>query len=110
MDNLYYILNDKGEPVTCDDVLIWGEWFETHDRTVKKTHINGVEISTVFLGLDHNFGSGAPLLYETMVFNDYDSNLIFRYATREEALHGHKVTVKKLIEESEESQQKINPE
>jgi len=45
-----------------------------------------------------------------MVFNDYDSNLIFRYATREEALAGHKATVKKLIEESEESQQKINPE
>ena len=29
-----------------------------------------VEVSTVFLGLDHNFGDGPPVLFETMTFGE----------------------------------------
>jgi hypothetical protein len=66
-----YIL-DGHTPVPVADVLTWGRWFETADRTVARTAVAaGVEVSTVFLGLDHHFtGHGPPLLFETMVFHD----------------------------------------
>jgi hypothetical protein len=55
--------------VPCPDLLKWAGWYETADRIVGRTTIGDWWISTVFLGVDHNFaGRGAPLLYETMVF------------------------------------------
>lgn len=51
-------------------------------------------ISTVWLGLDHNFGGGAPILFETMVFGfDGADNYMQRYSTEEEARAGHAETL-----------------
>lgn len=64
-----YILNAKGEPVECKKLSVWGEFFETSKlRQVGDDTIDGVRVSTIFLGLDHNFGGGPPILWETMVF------------------------------------------
>ena len=58
-----------------------------------------VEVSTVFLAIDHNFsGKGSPLLFETMIFgstffrnsNEYQ----IRYSTWDEAKAGHERAVK----------------
>ena len=59
-----YILGDDGKtPVPCEDMIEWGNWMNVPgNRTVKQEHINGKFISTVFLALDHSFGSGEPLL------------------------------------------------
>ena len=57
-------------PVVEPDLLKWARWFETADRIVAQTHIGTRTVSTVFLGLDHQFGKGPPLLFETMVFTD----------------------------------------
>lgn len=58
---------------------------------------NGARVSTVFLGLDHNFGSGGPpILWETMIFNvETEDGYQFqeRYSTREEAIAGHAAAV-----------------
>ena len=64
-----YKLDENGDPIPCDDILEWGRWFETSNRHVARTEIvPGVVVSTVFLGLDHNFGAlGPPVLWETMV-------------------------------------------
>lgn len=64
-----YILNGK-TPVQVESITEWAEWFEKGDRIVKQTDIGEVKISTVFLGIDHNFhpNSKAPILFETMVF------------------------------------------
>lgn len=36
---------------------------------VAKTQVGPMEVSTVFLGLDHSYGGGGPpLLFETMIF------------------------------------------
>lgn len=36
---------------------------------VAEAHLGKFYISTVFLGIDHNFlGKGGPILFETMVF------------------------------------------
>jgi hypothetical protein len=63
-----YILNSVGEPILEPDLLIWAKAFENSDRKVKQEHIGPFLVSTVFLGLDHNFFEGPPILWETMVF------------------------------------------
>lgn len=46
-------------------------------------------VSTVWLGLDHNFGGGTPLIFETMVFGGILDQECDRYPTEEQALAGH---------------------
>ena len=60
---------------------------------------DGVYVSTVFLGLDHNFmGVGPPLLWESLVFGgEYDGEMR-RYTSKEEALRGHKELVGQVVE------------
>jgi hypothetical protein len=72
------------------DLMRWAEWFETADRHVKLTEQGDVRVSTVFLGLDHNFSDrGPPILFETMAFVGDDSVGQERYATWAEAEEGH---------------------
>lgn len=68
-----YILNDRGEPELCGDLITWARWFEAASengaRKVARDRVGNCEVSTVFLGLDHNFEDGGlPVLWETMVF------------------------------------------
>lgn len=63
-----YVLTDEGVPWQCPDVSVWARWYETADRCVGETVHGQVRVSTVFLGIDHAFDDGAPLLYETMIF------------------------------------------
>ena len=93
-----YILDESGNPKPCEDIAEWARWFCDSDeqRIVAKSHIGESKVSTVFLGLDHQWGDGPPLIYETMVFGgdlDGEQN---RYSTREEAESGHKDMVAKV--------------
>lgn len=61
-------------PVPEDDLLTWGRWLEENDRVVFQEQVGATMVSTVFLGLDHNFSDdGPPLLFETMLFTDSES-------------------------------------
>ena len=71
-----YIL-DGHNPVAEPDPMKWAAWNKTADRIVRNcvgiikiggNPLGNVRISTVFLGLDHAFGDGPPMLFETMVF------------------------------------------
>jgi hypothetical protein len=94
--SLQYILKEH-ETIPEDDVLVWGEWFEKANRVVKQTQVaDGVEVSTVFLGLDHSFGSGKPLLFETMIFGGSKDGNCYRYTTWDEALGGHNNILKEF--------------
>lgn len=92
-----YILRD-GEPVPVDDVIEWGRWFEGADeeRRIGATDVGDVHVSTVFLGLDHSFGHGPPLLFETMVFGGEHDEWQDRYSTRTQAEAGHEAVVSAL--------------
>ena len=82
--------------VRCDDLMKWAKWFETADLHVAKTTLsNGVEISTVFLGLDHNFTGKPPILFETMVFGGELDEQLERYSNWQDAEEGHKRWVAK---------------
>lgn len=50
------------------DLLKWARWLETTNRHVANTRIGGIWVSTVFLGINHSFTDGPPLLFETMIF------------------------------------------
>ena len=87
-----------GRPMS--DTLAWAKRFEetTYKRIAETTLPDGKWISTVWLGLDHSFGRGPPLIFETMVFKDRE-NLrevdVERYATEAEAREGHERMVTK---------------
>lgn len=93
----YILVN--GEPVKEPNLIKWANWLETHDRTVAKTKIRNKDktqtiVSTVFLGIDHNFsGEGEPLLYETMVFGGEHDQEMVRTSTKQEAKQAHLDTV-----------------
>ena len=91
----FYILAADGRTPVEVDVLTWGEWFSTADRTLQRTDIRGGIVSTVFLGLDHNWSlRGAPVLWETMVFADgVDDVASERYRSYEDAAAGHAAMV-----------------
>ena len=52
-------------------------------------HLDGVKVSTIWLGLDHSFGGERPVIFETLIFGgEWDGDLR-RYSTYAEALGGH---------------------
>lgn len=36
---MYYVLDDAGNPIEEPDLLTWGAWFETANRTVAKDSV-----------------------------------------------------------------------
>jgi hypothetical protein len=70
-----YILNAAGQPVPEPDLFKWAHWYEADRKSVGCTKVGGILVSTVFLGLDHRFGPGAPLLWETMTFDQKGESL-----------------------------------
>lgn len=94
-----YVLNDKKEPVLCEDLMEWAKWFETIDcRRVREDVIGWrrrARVSTVFLGLDHNFfEKGPPLVFETMIFGGPHDGYQTRCSTWAEAEAMHEKAVK----------------
>ncbi len=83
-----------------DSVFQWAKDFmDLKKRIVEHTKLsNGYFVSTVWLGLNHNYAEGRPLIFETMVFssktsfNEIDMD---RYSTEEEAKEGHR----RMVEE-----------
>lgn len=91
--SLFYFLNPDHSYRPCD-VFEWGEQFEKMDRHIADEIVEGKHVSTVWLGNDHNFFGGPPLLLETMVFDIEGSDIYMRrYTTWEQAVEGHKKAV-----------------
>jgi hypothetical protein len=79
-----YILDGK-TPRPTADLMEWARWIETADRHIASDEVNGARVSTVFLGLDHSFGQGDPLLFETMIFGGPHDQYQDRCSTWEQA-------------------------
>jgi hypothetical protein len=77
-----------GQPITLMEFV---RMYETDDaRRIGYDIRDGVTVSTVLLGLDHNWGDGPPLIFETMIFGGEHDEFQERYSTREEAEEGHR--------------------
>ncbi len=79
--------------VPCDDLLAWAKWLQDADTCVAKTEMADIRVSTVFLGLNHRFDEGPPLIFETMIFGGDHDETMWRYSTWEEAEAGHERVV-----------------
>jgi hypothetical protein len=110
----YYILDANGEAVPFEgSVLEWAQWLEEDKRKVQQSNVGLYWVSTVFLGINHAFLPGQPpQVFETMIFtrwtiptkpggifkkpffHPHDLDYQERYATRAEALAGHKRAVR----------------
>jgi hypothetical protein len=89
----FYNLDDAGEPVPVSGVLDWRSPCDPR-RAVANSEVGSARVSTVFLGLDHNFcGKGPPVLWETMVFGGKHDGVQERYTTRDAAEIGHQQIV-----------------
>jgi hypothetical protein len=81
-----------GRPI---GMMEWGRLLDNLEyRVIEKTLVRGRwEVSTVWMGLDHSFGQGPPLIFETMVFDqnagDASDHEMRRYATEQQARDGH---------------------
>lgn len=100
----YYDID--GTPIS--DTLTWGRLMETRRedgsfRIGDTTLADGTWISTVWLGLDHRWGMGPPLIFETMVFPKAERSELAdaadldmtRYSTLAQAKAGHEAMVAK---------------
>jgi len=85
-----------GQPI---DLWRWAELHEDMANIrVAETTVGDLWVSTVWFGLNHQFGDGPPLIFETMVFERADTGSEYegycqRYATEAEARTGHNSTV-----------------
>lgn len=85
-------------PDTHRGLLEWARDFEDkkNKRVARDTLKNGIFVSTVWLGLDHNFSGEPPLIFETMVFSDKGDELDReRYSTEKQAIAGHLIMMTK---------------
>lgn len=96
-----YILD--GHEVRAEpDLDAWARWMERADRTVARSEISGFVASTAFLGIAHSFRGYPPVLFETVVFNEYGDEVtadgleMYRYATWQQAASGHGLIVNRL--------------
>jgi len=85
-DGLHY--DKEGREIT-----FW-QWGKLHDCVeyirIADDTIGPYWVSTVWIGLNHNWGGGPPLIFESMVFKGDESDLdCVRYSTLEQALEGH---------------------
>jgi hypothetical protein len=97
-----YLL-DGHKPVECADLITWAHAVKKMDRRVAFNKKGKVEVSTVFLGLDHSFGQGRPVLFETMIFGGKHDQDQERYCTWKEAEKGHLEMCKKAFAMEEKS-------
>lgn len=108
----YWILDANHCPVPAD-MHEWSRFFGNFEsRQVAETFTEFYRISTVFLGLDHGWGKGPPVLFETMAFeiaetvHKFSNGETFiahedidcvRYSSWDDAVTGHKTMVRRIL-------------
>ncbi len=76
-----------GQTITMGE---WARLFEDKSyQRVDRTKIGDVEVSTVWLGLNHGPVDGPPLIYETMIFGGTEDGRTWRYSDEYAAVTGH---------------------
>jgi len=82
----------------CNPISMW-DWHNislSENKHIGLDQIGPYEVSTVWLGINHAYLDGSPIIFETMIFANIelqeDDELISyqeRYSTKEQAIEGH---------------------
>lgn len=82
-------------PLTEEGLKTFMEWFsDISNRKLASYEFENVKVSTVFLGLDHNWsGGGLPILWETVIFGGSNDGYLDRTTSKEEAMAAHKKAI-----------------
>lgn len=97
--SMYYKLDENLNvlPSSLEEYTTFKEkTFPTNYIHVGDKTIDGKRISTIFVGICHNFNifDGYPIVFETMIFDENDHGIYQeRYSTWQEAEEGHKRAV-----------------
>jgi hypothetical protein len=87
---LYFVLDEQGNPLPVSDVEVWSRWFERADRGVARTVVTpNVTVLTTFSGVDQAAEGRPPLLFETRVFGGVLNAEELQHPTRIDALAAH---------------------
>lgn len=100
MTSDYY--NRDGTPIGPQE---YGNAFRANRRvaltqvTDRANPSQAFDVSTVFLVVDHSFGEGPPLIFESMAFprGTLDEQLRERYSTESQAREGHAAMVREVV-------------
>ena len=87
--------------VNIKEMNKWVKVFENNNSymVIQQTEVSHeIRISTVFLGINHNFRGTTPILFETMIFGgEYDRHM-WRYTNIKKARAGHRRALALVME------------
>lgn len=107
MDSTFFDKN--GEEMTLEDFLFFAD-IDDYKRVASYTFRDGTWVSTVWLGINHQYNPDKPpLIFETMVFNSGSDGSLGeeleefteRYSTLEDARLGHAIVIEQIREQLE---------
>ena len=92
----------QGRPISAED-WVKPVYRSREYKRVAEDHVGDIYISTVWLGFNHQYGEGPPLIFETMIFGSGDHDEWYRrYSTEAEAKAGHVAAVAWVCHEGPE--------
>lgn len=130
-----WVLDGRGIAIPERNSMKWAEWMlNPGNRCVARTELAGCTVSTIFLGIDCNFGNEMPVLFETMVFQNEFSSMedaeklqpiefvgggsdwvasslwgcLRRYSLKGDAIRGHQEAVAGLEKQFGQMQEKVS--
>lgn len=90
--NYFFVIDADHVVHPVDTVEEWARAYDDDCRIVNQTGNDNIWVSTVFLGINHNWGFSEdtrPILFETLVKGGHFNDFQYRYHTYEEAVAGH---------------------
>jgi hypothetical protein len=87
----HHVISCRGNALEapCRGAAVLFMEYGHHLRVVAQDYVGDVEVSTVFLSINHGFGDGPPVLWESMVFSGPDDGMCQRYTSEGAAKEGH---------------------
>ena len=103
IDDRFYKLVD-GKPVPCTLAEFSEAMKDDKNRIVEQTMVDDLQVSTIFTGIDQNWGNeGDPALFETVIFDlPDDLRPQWSFSSADEAMEIHNLIVQILTENGPE--------
>lgn len=104
---MHFYYDRQGRPISNE------QWEQEFSRTRGNRRVAWTDlgpmgtVSTVWLGLNHAYDDGPPLIFETMVFDGPMDQYMDRYSTEAEAMAGHRFVVQALMFYRPEEQRRV---